>query len=200
MNVHASHVLHKPGTAEFDSVSGTRPGTQLQLRTWLGTTMSYQYRVLLLLGACSCAGSYHEEAVGPANACRVALPGVDISGWREVAIPAFRFCVPPGFRRYLPNNRLDDVQGGGWAGPNDQVQWAVGPFKNSDPSQEYQPRWAPTDTIAGLPVGVEERRSSDGYSLRATRLGLILSMQGSMNGSLGTARVINRTVRPAGGA
>ena len=161
--------------------------------------MNMGTRCLLLVSLCACAGPPPEAAVGLANACRVRLLDIDVSEWREVSIPGYLYCVPSTYRPFLQAG-TSARQSGGWQSASERVQWLVGPFRDSDLDQLSSRVWTAPDTIAGLPVLVEERQLRDGYSFVASRPGLILTVTGHANGSLRTARAINRTVRSVGGA
>lgn len=61
-------------------------------------------------------------------ACTAANAGADVSTWREVTGPGFRFCIPATWQR----SRARDTSGaaeGRWRFAEDRsIEWRVGPF------------------------------------------------------------------------
>ena len=95
--------------------------------------------VSLLLAALACYRSARQTHTGAAaaldggltgsaagQACRVPIAGIDGSGWEEISVKGFTFCVPPDGRQV----------GDSWRSPATRLSWGTNPagYQASDPA------------------------------------------------------------------
>ena len=94
---------------------------------------------LLALTACAGTGASPGSAT-PRQVAQDALPActvaagaagaTDISTWREVTGPGFRFCVPPTWYTAQPRDTTG-AAAGRWRHSDRGIEWSVGPFRPS---------------------------------------------------------------------
>ena len=92
---------------------------------------------VLALGACASGGTSSTSTSAPRRVAQDTLPActapagaTDISGWREVTGPGFRFCVPATWYTARPRDTTG-AAAGRWRQADRGIEWSVGPFRPS---------------------------------------------------------------------
>jgi hypothetical protein len=155
---------------------------------------------LVLLAQVACAGirATPEPATSTAS-CGVSVGIADTAPWREVTLPGYLLCLPADWHRYSAPYAAEASLAGGWVGPTDTLNWALGPFGYSPNSG--MPEWTSwrrsNETINGLAVAFDVTLvEQDQYRVQAGFQGLLLAGRTEKRGNPDLLVAIVHTVRP----